>query len=392
MRSAHRLESLPLYVFATLDTKLKALRSRGVDVIRLDIGSPDGPPPDFVIQSLAQAASSPARHGYSGYTGTPLLRQAMIDYYAHRFGVSLDVATEVLPLIGSKEGIANIALAWLDPGDVALVPDPGYPTYSASVALAGGQAHCMPLDEKKGWLPDLGAIPDAIARRARLMWLNYPNNPTGAVAPRAFFEEAVAFCTRHEILLCHDAPYADVCFDGYRAPSLLEVPGAKDVAVEFNSLSKSHNMAGWRVGMAMGHSGAIAALLQTKSNIDSGIFLAVQDAAVAALTGDQSWIPARNAEYGRRRDAMYDVLVNSLGLEVALPCASLYLWPRVPAGLTSVEFADRILMATGVSLTPGSAFGAHGEGYVRISLGQTTDRFMAAVERLKGLKPGEVLY
>lgn len=392
MRSARRLESLPVYVFATLDAKLKAVRARGVDVIRLDIGSPDGPPPGFVIDSLARAAADATRHGYAGYTGTPLLRQAMVGYYAQRFGVSLDVATEVLPLIGSKEGIANIALAWLDPGDLALVPDPGYPTYAASVALAGGQVHCMPLDGNNGWLPDLSAIPEAIARRARLMWLNYPNNPTGAVAPRAFFEEAVAFCRKYEILLCHDAPYADVCFDGYRAPSLLEVPGAKDVAVEFNSLSKSHNMAGWRVGMAVGNATAVAALLQTKSNIDSGIFLAVQDAAAAALTGDQSWIPARNTEYQRRRDAMYDVLVNYLGLEVALPCASLYLWPRVPVGHTSAELADRILTATGVSLTPGSAFGAHGEGYLRISLGQTTDRFMIAVERLRQLKHGEVFY
>jgi len=392
VRSARRLESLPVYVFATLDAKLKAVRARGVDVIRLDIGSPDGPPPVFVIDSLARAAADATRHGYAGYTGTPLLRQAMVGYYAQRFGVSLDVATEVLPLIGSKEGIANIALAWLDPGDLALVPDPGYPTYAASVALAGGQVHCMPLDGNNGWLPDLSAIPEAIARRARLMWLNYPNNPTGAVAPRAFFEEAVAFCRKYEILLCHDAPYADVCFDGYRAPSLLEVPGAKDVAVEFNSLSKSHNMAGWRVGMAVGNATAVAALLQTKSNIDSGIFLAVQDAAAAALTGDQSWIPARNTEYQRRRDAMYDVLVNYLGLEVALPCASLYLWPRVPVGHTSAELADRILTATGVSLTPGSAFGAHGEGYLRISLGQTTDRFMIAVERLRQLKHGEVFY
>lgn len=392
MKSAQRLESLPVYVFATLDAKLKTLRSRGVDVIRLDIGSPDGPPPGFVIQSLAQAAADPAHHGYAGYTGTPRLRQAMVDYYAQRFGVSLSVATEVLPLIGSKEGIANIALAWLDPGDLALVPDPGYPTYAASVALAGGQVHCMPLNGENGWLPDFSAIPEAIARRARLMWLNYPNNPTGAIAPRAFFEEAVAFCHKYEILLCHDAPYADVCFDGYQAPSLLEVPGSKDVSIEFNSLSKSHNMAGWRVGMAAGNAIAVAALLQTKSNIDSGIFLAIQDAAAAALTGDQGWISARNAEYQRRRDAMFDVLVNDLGLEVTLPCASLYLWPKVPAGCTSAELADRILMATGVSLTPGSAFGAHGEGYLRISLGQTTDRFMMAVERLRELKYGEVLH
>jgi LL-diaminopimelate aminotransferase len=310
----------------------------------------------------------------------------MVDYYRMRFDVELNVASEVLPLLGSKEGIANMALAWLDPGDLALVPDPGYPTYAASAAMAGAQAYCMPLTAENAWLPDLDAIPPAAADAARLMWLNYPNNPTGAVAPLSFLEEAVAFCREHDILLCHDAPYADVSFDGYRAPSLLEIPGAKDVAVEFNSLSKSHNMAGWRVGMAVGNATAVAALLQVKSNIDSGIFLSVQDAAVAALTGDQSWLEARNAEYQRRRDAMYDVLVNHLGLQCELSAASLYLWPKVPAGYASAEFADKILLATGVSLTPGSAFGAHGEGYLRISMGQTTERFMAAVERLRGLK------
>jgi LL-diaminopimelate aminotransferase len=386
MRSARRLESLPLYVFATLDVKLNALRSQGVDVIKLDIGSPDGPPPGFVVQTLAQSAADPARHGYAGYAGTSCLRQAMVDYYAQCFDVAINVSDEVLPLIGSKEGIANMALAWLDPGDLALVPDPGYPTYGASVALAGGHAFPMPLTQANGWLPDFGAIPETVTRRARLMWLNYPNNPTGAIAPRSFFEEAVAFCKQYEILLCHDAPYTGICFDGYQAPSLLEVPGAKEVAVEFNSLSKSHNMAGWRVGMAVGNATALAALLQTKSNIDSGIFLAVQDAAVAALTGDQSWIRARNAEYKSRRDAMYHVLVNELGLEVALPAAGLYLWPKVPPGFTAAEFAEKILMATGVSVTPGSAFGAHGEGYLRISLGQTTERFTTAVERLRTLK------
>lgn len=386
MRSSHRLESLPLYVFATLDARIKALQAQGVDVIKLDIGSPDGPPPTFVVDALAQSAGMSNKHGYAGYVGTPKLRQAMVDYYRSRFGVELNVANEVLPLLGSKEGIANMALAWLDPGDLALVPDPGYPTYAASAAMTGAQAYCMPLTGENGWLPDLDAIPTAAADAARLMWLNYPNNPTGAVAPLSFFEEAVAFCREHDILLCHDAPYADVCFDGYRAPSLLEIPGAKDVAVEFNSLSKSHNMAGWRVGMAVGNATAVAALLQVKSNVDSGIFLAVQDAAVAALTGDQSWIEGRNAEYQRRRDAMYDALVNDLGLQCELPAASLYLWPRVPAGHTSAEFADKILLATGVSLTPGSAFGAHGEGYLRISMGQTSERFMAAVERLRGLK------
>ena len=386
MKAARRLDSLPIYIFAVLDAKLRAVRAQGIDVIKLDIGSPDGPPPASIITTLAESANDPARHGYAGYFGTPRLRQAMVDYYASRFGVALDGADEVLPLIGSKEGIANMALAWLDPGDLALVPDPGYPTYRMSAYMVGADVFDMPLLEENGFLPQLDAIPFEVAERARLMWLNYPNNPTGAVAPRSFFEKAVDFCRRHDILLCHDAPYADVCYDGFRAPSLLAVPGAKEVAVEFNSLSKSHNMAGWRVGMAVGNATALAALVQIKSNIDSGIFLAVQDAAVTALTGDQTWITPRNAEYQRRRDILLDVLVNNWGLRVAQPQAGLYLWPHVPAGYTSSSFADKILLETGVSVTPGSAFGPHGEGYLRISVGQTTERIIVAGERLRGFK------
>jgi len=377
---------LPIYVFALLDAKLKMARAQGVDVIKLDIGSPDGPPPADIIAALARSASEPTRHGYAGYFGTPALRRAMVDYYASRFGVTLDVVNEVLPLIGSKEGIANMALAWLDPGDLALVPDPGYPTYRMSAYMVGAEVYDMPLLAENGFLPRLDAIPSEIAQRARLMWLNYPNNPTGAVASLSFFEQAVDFCRRYQILLCHDAPYADVCYDGYRAPSLLAVPGAKEVAVEFNSLSKSHNMAGWRVGMALGNATALAALVQIKSNIDSGIFLAVQDAAVTALTGDQSWIAGRNAEYQERRDLLLDVLGNDWGLSVAKPQAGLYLWPQIPVGYTSASFADRILLETGVSVTPGSAFGPHGEGYLRISVGQTTQRVRVAAERLRGFR------
>ena len=386
MKAARRLDSLPIYVFALLDARLKAARAQGVDVIKLDIGSPDGPPPAAIISALATSASVSTRHGYAGYFGTPALRQAMVDYYASRFGVALDAAGEVLPLIGSKEGIANMALAWLDPGDLALVPDPGYPTYRMSAYMVGAEVYDMPLLAENGFLPRLDAIPAEVAQRARLMWLNYPNNPTGAVAPLSFFEQAVDFCRRHDILLCHDAPYADVCYDGYRAPSLLAVPGAKEVAVEFNSLSKSHNMAGWRVGMAVGNATALAALVQIKSNIDSGIFLAVQDAAVTALTGDQTWIVGRNAEYQDRRDLLLDVLGNDWGLSVTKPQAGLYLWPHVPSGYSSADFADRILLATGVSVTPGSAFGPHGEGYLRISVGQTSDRVKVAAERLRGFR------
>ncbi len=386
MRPAHRLESLPVYFFATLDARVKALAKQGVDVIKLDIGSPDGPPPQAVIDALTRAANTPTKHGYAGYTGTPVLRQAIADYYARRYDVALDMATEVLPLIGSKEGIANMALAWLDPGDLVLTPDPGYPAYRMSALMVGGQVYDMPLRAENAFLPDLSAIPAAVADRARLMWLNYPNNPTGAIAPMSFLEEAVAFCRRHDILLCHDVPYADVGYDGYRAPSLLAVPGAKEVAIEFNSLSKSHNLAGWRVGMAVGNATAVKALLQVKSNIDSGIFLAIQEAAVAALTGDQTWIETRNREYQCRRDALYEMLVRDWQVPVTKPAASLYLWPQVPAGYTSAEFAEKVLVETGVSLTPGVAFGPHGEGYLRISVGQTTERVMAAVERMRKLK------
>jgi LL-diaminopimelate aminotransferase len=386
MRAAQRLDSLPEYVFAALGAKLRALEAQGRVIIRLDMGSPDGPPADFIIGTLARSAATPASHGYMGFTGIPRLRQAMGDYYASRFGVALDADTEVLPLIGSKEGIANMSLAWLDPGDISLVPDPGYPAYRMGAFLAGADVYYVPLEEDLGFLPKLDAVPKEVAQKARLLWLNYPNNPTGAVASLDLFDKAVKFCQRHEILLCHDAPYADVCFDGYKAPSLLSVPGAKEVAVEFNSLSKSHNMAGWRIGMAMGNRQAIRALLQVKSNVDSGMFLPVQEAAVAALTGDQGWIQVRNEEYQARRDLIYDLLVNSWGLRCNKPAAGLYLWPHVPAGYSSDEFTEKVLLGTGVSMTPGTAFGPHGEGYFRISLGTATSKIGEAVDRLQSFR------
>lgn len=386
MRPAHRLDSLPVHVFAKLGARLKALESQGLRVIRLDIGSPDGPPADFIVGALARSAAEPTHHSYSGFVGIPELRQAMAEYYGTRFGVTLNAADEVLPLIGSKEGIANMALAWLDAGDLALVPDPGYPTYRMGTCLAGAQVAYMPLLEENDFLPDLDAIPSSVAGKARLMWLNYPNNPTGAVAPLALFERTLAFCKKHDVLLCHDVPYADVCFEGYKAPSILSLPGAKELVVEFNSLSKSHNMAGWRIGMAVGNREALQALLQVKSNVDSGIFLPIQQAAVAALRGDQSWIQARNAEYQHRRDLLHKLLVTQWGLHCAKPLASLYLWPRVPHGYSSEGFADRLLLEAGVSVTPGSAFGPHGEGYVRISIGAPTSMVVEAVTRLEKIR------
>lgn len=382
---AARIDNLPPYVFAQLGKRIRELAAQGRDVIRLDIGSPDLPPPDFIVDEMYRSAQDPSHHGYGGFYGIPALRQAMAAYYQRRFGVSLDPETEVACLIGSKEGIANIALAFVDPGQVVLVPDPGYPTYSLGTLLAGGVPVRMPLLQENGFLPDLEAIPSDAVQAAKILWLGYPNNPTGATAPLEFFERVVAFARRHDLLVCHDNPYCDVTFDGYAAPSLLQVPGAGEVALEFNSLSKSYNMAGWRVGMAVGNSTAVEALARTKTNIDSGIFRPIQDAAILALTGDQSWLEERNAIYRQRRDLILATL-QDVGLKAGKPVASLYIWAEVPSGYTSTGFATRLLDEMGVSVTPGSAFGPHGEGYVRISLGMDTNRIREAMARLKAFK------
>ena len=371
-----------MYVFAAHGARLKKLAAEGLDIIRLDIGEPDAPPPAFIIDELDKQARDPKKHGYAGYGGTPELKQAIAAYYQRRFGVDLDVATETLPLLGSKEGLANIALAWLDPGDLALVPDPGYPTYQMGAKMAGAEVYFTPLERRLGWLPDLEAIPAEVAQRARLLWISYPNNPTGAVAPFSFYKEAVAFCRRHDILLCSDLPYADVTFDGYEAPSVLAVPGAKDVTLEFNSLSKSHHMAGWRVGMAVGNAVAVKALLQIKSNIDSGIFRPVQDAATVALNCDDSWMVARNAEYKQRRDLILET-IRSIGMTAETPKASLYVWALPPQGYGSIEFADKVLLETGVSFTPGDAYGPSGAGYIRISMGAEMKKIEEAMARLR---------
>lgn len=381
MRVAERVDTLPPYVFAKLGRRISDLKAQGRDIIRLDIGSPDLPPPGFILDALNRSLQEPGHHGYGGYYGTPELRRAMATYYENRFGVHLDPNREVAPLIGSKEGIANVALAFVDPGQVVLVPDPGYPTYSLGTILAGGKPVRMPLLQENRFLPDLEAIPQDVARAAKILWLNYPNNPTGAVASLEFFERAVDFAQRNDVLVCHDNPYCDVVFDGYTAPSILQVPGASEVALEFNSLSKTYNMAGWRVGMAVGSSIAVEALARTKTNIDSGIFLPIQDAAVAALTGDQSWLQERNGIYRQRRDLIAGVL-HEMGIQASESIASLYIWAQVPEGYTSAGFATRLLEEAGVSVAPGSAFGAYGEGYVRISLGMSTERIREAMQRL----------
>jgi LL-diaminopimelate aminotransferase len=384
MRVANRVADLPPYVFARVGTRIAELRAAGMDVINLGIGSPDLPPPRPLIETLHQSALDPNHHGYAGYYGIPGLRAAIAGYYRRRFHVELDPEHEVLPLIGSKEGTANVALAFIDPGDVALVPDPGYPTYGMGTLLAGGQVYRLGLVQEDGYLPDLAAIPEEVLCHAKLLWLNYPNNPTGATATLSFLARAVAFAREYNLLLCHDNPYCDVTYDGYVAPSVLEVPGAKDVCIEFNSLSKTYNMAGWRVGMAVGSPEAVEALARVKTNVDSGIFRPIQDAAIAALSGDQGWLAERNAIYQRRRDLIIEALPG-LGLEAVVPQAALYVWARIPDGIVSTDFSWSTLERTGVWLTPGTAFGNSGQHHVRLSLTVPEDRLKEACERLSSM-------
>jgi len=383
MRIADRIASLPPYVFARVGKRIADLRATGVDVINLGIGNPDLAPPVALVETLHRSAQKPDHHGYAGYYGIPALREAVATYYERRFEVLLDPDCEILPLIGSKEGTANVALAFIDPGDVALVPDPGYPTYRMGTLLAGGQVCPFVLRSDSGFIPDFDRIPKEALSRAKLMWLNYPNNPTGATATLRFFAKAVAFAREHDLLLCHDNPYCDITYDGYVAPSILQVSGAKDVCIEFNSLSKTYNMAGWRVGMAVGNSTAIEALATIKTNVDSGVFRPIQDAAIAALTGDQEWLVQRNATYQRRRDLLLGSLPQ-VGLSAGTPRASLYVWARVPEGQDSTEFAWSTLERTGVWLTPGTVFGDTGRRHVRVSLTVPDERLAEACERLRG--------
>jgi LL-diaminopimelate aminotransferase len=379
---SNRLKSLPPYHFAEYNKKIAALRAAGVDVINLSIGDPDLPTPPEVVEVLRAAAGDPVNQRYPEYAGMPELRSAIAAWFARRFGVELDPAREVVPLIGSKEGLAHLPLAVMDPGDVALMPDPNYPVYPTAVALAGGICHMVPLDPARGWLPDLADVPVDVARRARTLWLNYPNNPTGASATRAFFAEAVAFAGAHDLLLIHDMAYAEVAYDGARPPSVLEVPGAKEVAIEFHSLSKAYNMAGFRIGMAVGNAVAVEGLTRLKSNLDTGIFRPIQLAAVAALGLSASWLAERNAIYQRRRDRIV-AACRRLGLATEKPEAGLYVWPRVPEGRTSSAFALELLERAAVAVTPGTNFGADGEGYVRISLTAPDERIDEAVGRME---------
>ncbi len=381
---AARLQALPPYVFAELDRMKQEQVKKGVDVISLGIGDPDLPTPAHIIQALAGAAQDPKNHQYPSYEGMASFRQAAADWYGGRFGVALDPAHEVLALIGSKEGIGHFPLAFINPGDVVLVPDPAYPVYQAGTLFAGGVPYAMPLTPARDFLPDLKAIPPEVLSRAKILWLNYPNNPTGAVAPRAFLAEAVAFARQHGLILAHDAPYSEVAFDGYRPESVLNIPGAKEVAVEFHSLSKTYNMTGWRIGFAVGGADLVAALGRVKTNLDSGVFQAVQHAGIAALTGPQQCVADNCRIYEERRDALVAGL-REMGFDVRPPKATFYLWFPVPTGFTSGSFCAELLLKAGVVVTPGSGFGAAGEGFVRATFTVSVARIREAVERIRKL-------
>ncbi|MGH2740788.1 MAG: LL-diaminopimelate aminotransferase [Actinomycetota bacterium] len=380
MRLARRLDTIPPYLFAELDRKIEERRAAGVDVISLAVGDPDLPTPPHVVEALQESASDPSTHRYPSYYGMPELRRAIAGWYERRFGVDLDPETEVQPLIGSKEGIAHLPLAVLDSGDEALVADPGYPVYEVATRLAGGKPIPLPLSSDREWLADLGSA--KVSQATKMLWLNYPNNPTAAVAEPAFFDEAVAFAKAHELLLAHDAAYTELTYEGFVAPSALQSAGAKDVVIEFGSASKTYNMTGWRIGWAVGNAGAIRALATIKTNIDSGIFGAVQRATIAALEGPQDHLEEMRAVYQKRRDVVVGAL-HALGWDLEAPRGSIYVWFPTRDGAGSTEFAALLLDRAGVVVSPGNGYGPGGEGYCRISLTIADDRLGLAMERIR---------
>ena len=381
---AERLKRLLPYLFKEIDRKKAEVKARGVDIIDLGVGDPDLPTPPHIIEALKKAADDPANHRYPSYSGMVGFKEAAAEWYGERFGVALDPTREVVSLIGSKEGIAHFPLAFVDPGDVALVPTPAYPVYHIATIFAGGESHFMPLLEENRFLPDLEAIPKDVARSARVLFINYPNNPTAAVADLGFFERVVAFARRYGIIVCHDAAYTEMSFDGYRPPSFLEVECAKEVGLEFHSLSKTYNMTGWRIGFAVGNQRAIEGLGAIKSNVDSGVFQAVQMAGIASLRGDQACVREMVETYTTRRDLMVAGL-RAAGFELEVPKATFYLWVRVPAGYTATRLATRLLEEAGLVVTPGNGFGGPGEGYFRMALTQKRGRLSEAIDRLKAL-------
>jgi LL-diaminopimelate aminotransferase len=382
VRAARRIAKLPPYLFAEIDAKVAAARARGADIISFGVGDPDLPTPPHVVDALVDAAGDPATHRYPSYTGMPQFRDSIAEWYHERFGVKLQADHEIQPLLGSKEGIFHLPVAFVDPGDVALVPDPGYPVYETGTLLAGGEAALLPLKAANGFHPDLDAVPAGVAERAKVLWLNYPSNPTAATTTKEFFERVVAWCLAHDVLLAHDAAYTEITYDGYVAPSVLEADGAMECAVEFHSLSKTYNMTGWRIGWVAGAPEAIEAIKRLKTNIDSGIFDAVQRAGIAALQGPQDYLAECVERYRVRRDLLCDGL-RSMGIEMDAPKGSIYLWAPVPEGHTSESFTAFLLDEADVVVAPGNGYGPSGEGFVRFSLTVPDERLEEGVERLR---------
>jgi LL-diaminopimelate aminotransferase len=382
MRVARRIESLPPYLFAALDAKLAAKRAEGVDVISLGVGDPDLPTPEHVVEAMREAVRDAGTHRYPSYWGSMEFREAVAAWYGRRFGVSLDPATEVMALIGSKEGLGHLPVAFVDPGDETLVPDPGYPVYGVSTRLAGGTPVPLPLAADDGYQPDLARA--RVSSRTRILWLNYPSNPTAAVTDLSTFRRAVTFAREHDVLIAHDAAYSEITFDGYVAPSILQVDGAREVAIEFGSASKFFNMTGWRIGWCAGSADAIRALSVVKTNLDSGQFTAIQRAAIAALSGPPDHLEELRATYQRRRDVVVGTL-NSLGWSLKPPLGSVYVWAPTPQGRTATEFADFLLERVGVFVAPGTGYGELGEGHVRFSLTAPDDRLAEAMDRIAGV-------
>lgn len=382
IKLAERLKNLPPYLFAAIDKMKNDARAKGVDLIDLSIGDPDMPTPAHIIDAMKSAVEKPEHHRYPSYEGMLSYRKAVANWYKHRFNVRIDPAAEVLSLIGSKEGIGHIPLAFVNPRDVVLVPSPGYPVYPVGALFAGGESYIMPLKEGNGFLPDFKAIPEDVLKRSKLMFLNYPNNPTAAVAGKEFFKEAIALAEKYNIIICHDAAYSEIYYDNEKPMSFLEVDGAMDVGIEFHSLSKTYNMTGWRIGFAVGNKGVIAGLGKIKTNLDSGIFQAIQEASITALNTDERILAGIRKVYQERRDALYNGL-SAIGLNVNKPKATFYLWTKVPAGFDSSLFVAHLLEKAGVLGTPGVGFGTPGEGYIRFALTQSIDRINEAVERIK---------
>jgi LL-diaminopimelate aminotransferase len=382
VEQADRIKKLPPYLFARIEKKIAEKKKQGVDIISLGIGDPDKPTPQFIIDRLVKEAHVPENHRYPTSVGLLEYRKAVANYYKKRHEVNLNPEDEIVTLIGSKEGIGHISFCYVNPGDINLVPDPGYPVYGIGTILAGGEPYIMPLKEENDYLPDLDSIPADVADKAKLMFINYPNNPTGALATEEFFQKVVQFAKKHDIVVCHDAAYTEIAYDGVRPISFLEVEGAKEVGIEFNSLSKPFNMTGWRIGWAAGKPDVIEALGRIKSNLDSGAFQAIQYAAIEALNNPDESVEEMRKVYTERRDVVVEGL-NKMGWNLEKPKGSFYIWAPVPKGYTSSEFAELVLEKAGVIITPGNGYGKYGEGYFRIALTVDKDRAQEALDRMQ---------